>query len=122
MPGLFGAVSTLVTSDEFCDDENNLVASLRTFNLTLSGDRRSTLAKLGFTERRVLQEIRRAGRIHRLEIATRCDLQPSTLTRAAGLLNLARAHPRSQKLGPTGSANPSRATKYPSSSTVINGR
>ena len=52
----------------------------------MSGERRPTVATLGFTERRVLQEIRRAGRIHRLEIATRCDLQPSTLTRSAGLL------------------------------------
>ena len=38
---------------------------------------------------------------------------------AAGLLNLAGAHPRSQKLGPTGWAKPWRAIKYPSSSTVI---
>lgn len=43
-------------------------------------------SNLGFTERRVLQAIRRAGRIHRLEIATRCDLQPSTLTRSAAVL------------------------------------
>lgn len=75
-----------MASREFCDDENILAACSRTFNLPVSGDRRTTVSNLGFTERRVLQEIRQAGRIHRLEIATRCDLQPSTLTRAAGVL------------------------------------
>ena len=43
---------------------------------------------------------------------------PATLAAGLGVL-VRRAHPRSQKLGPTGSSKSRCATRYPSASTVI---